>query len=228
MAARRLAPRDRQEAGQRGLGGEQVVAGAVEPPLDQVAADRVEVPVGLVERAEVHRRRVPFGPHGELAGLGEQLGRRRVAYRHGDRLEPLGRRGRNPRHQGRELLLDRPAAFDHGRQADLRDQHVAERPPAPGAALVRPGEEPGPGRATADVQLADRLEPGGERGELGAMLLDLGREAARPRLELLGPLALGAEQGPDAADQAERRAVELRQPFVTAEQVGGGRAEQLP
>ena len=51
---RGVAPRDGQEAGQARLRGQQVVAGAVEPPLAEVVADREEVPVRLVEEAEVH------------------------------------------------------------------------------------------------------------------------------------------------------------------------------
>ena len=219
-----VAPRDGQEAGQARLGGQQVVAGVVEPALRQVAADGEQVAIGLVEEggspsppAKASARPASLRPRSRQVGGG------RLA----DRLGQLGESRGDPvwpatsRHDCSSASRSARTAAD---RAAIAATPVTETSSARSAGQRRANSSVGVGwAARSSSSVAERGQPGGDRGQLGAALPDLGGEAAGPGLQPLGAARDGLGQGPDPAEQADRRPVELAQPVVPAEQVGRGR-----
>ena len=73
MAARSLALGDGEIAHQARFRRQQVVAGVVELPVRQVETDREQVPIKLVQRPEIHRRREVLCTDGKLTQPAETL-----------------------------------------------------------------------------------------------------------------------------------------------------------
>ena len=159
VAARGLAPRDGQVAGQAALRGHQVVAGVVQPAVHQVVADGEEVAIGAIERAEVHGVGQGVGRVGQAAEPAQQLGRPGVAHARGDRAQALGadrdrrprppaRSARRPGGSARSTIAERLAGASSASRIDA--QRRARLPPSRTAGRRRP-------------RLADRVQPGRRR-----------------------------------------------------------------
>ena len=129
---RHLALRDREEAGDARLGGEQVVARDVEPPrplgVGEAVADREQPALRVVEEAEVHLRDERLGARGERQQAGAQLGVRladRVGEQRVDVAREIARRDvqRRLRRRAGRRLRRRPAQ----RRGQAAEQHAAAR-----------------------------------------------------------------------------------------------------
>ena len=214
MAPRGVAPRDGQEAGQAGLGGQQVVAGAVEPALRQVAADREEVAVRLVEEPEVHRRGQSARPgRPSRAQPVTQVGRRPAAIARG---RVAGRLAATPRSRQRSL--------DRARLDGQLDGLGGGRSPTRQAAST--ASEPA-SRGPLRPPLARSAAARGQRGELGPPLADLA--ASRRPTSRSGSAARPTPAGPDAADQRDRPRVRAASSqLVPAEQVAPAASSSKP
>ena len=149
VAARGLAPRDGQVAGQAALRGQQVIAGVVQPAVHQVVADGEEVAIGAIERAEVHAVGHRVGRVGQAAEPAQELGRPGVA--HGRRRSRAGSRRRPgsaasaaraassaARRSARSTIADEARRGQQG-LAD-RGPGVGRRPPRTNRGPPRPDE----------------------------------------------------------------------------------------
>ena len=92
--------------------------------------------------------------------------------------------------------------FAHGVQASL--------------GVVRPGR-----LIVLIVRLAAKRQPGGQRGELVALLLDLSHERLRPVLRFSAVLVLAAGWHADTSEQLDGLTFQTLEPVIPGEQVAG-------
>ena len=224
VTLRHVAASDGQEAGEAGLGGEQVVMRIIEPVEPQVEADGKELARLVIEHAKIHVRCQRRGPIGQSLATRQQLGGGRSLKR----LRDGGKRIAIIRDRAvtvvAGVVFRLPKRSQVGEQeVDVRlqigeaagaNQTLAEFLPAfgkRGLFLARRG-------CRAPWFLSHQIEPGGQGGQLVALLADLVGEALRPQLQVFRGLVQGAGQALNIPAQFFGALLRLLEPdFMTAE-----------